>query len=74
MTNKTIDAAEQCLINDFEQQLVSKGIVPSTGDFALRRSGELLARLGGVAIGFVIANVTVLINFLLFNFILHIGA
>ena len=65
---------EQQLVAAFERELVLAGIIPADLDLSATRLGKYLEYLGGAAIGFLIANVAALFNFIVFNFFLHIGA
>ncbi|MHB8473249.1 MAG: hypothetical protein ACYDC8_10515 [Gammaproteobacteria bacterium] len=65
---------EQQLVAAFERELVLAGIIPADRDLSATRLGKYLEYLGGAAIGFLIANVAALFNFIVFNFFLHVGA
>lgn len=65
---------EQQLVADFERELVLAGIIPADRRLSSTRIGKYLEYLGSAAIGFVVAAVAALLNFIVFNFFLHIGA
>lgn len=65
---------EQQLVAEFEKELVLAGFIPADRDLSSSRLGKYLEYLGSAAIGFLIANVAALFNFIVFNFFLHIGA
>lgn len=64
---------EQQLVADFERELVLAGIIPADCARSATRAGRYLEYLGSAALGFLIAAVAALFNFIVFNFFLHIG-
>ncbi len=60
-------AAEQ-----FEQELIQQGKVPDTRRLPLIRMSRPLQYLGGLLLAGLISVAAVLLNFILFNMILHI--
>lgn len=59
-------------LDDFEARLAREGRVPDADRLLMRRFGWVIQYAGACALGLLIAAVTLLINFLVFNVILHI--
>ena len=56
---------------DLSASLESEGRIPAGPTFLLRRSDRAFAITGGVLCGGLIAALTVLLDFILFNYLLH---
>ena len=59
-------------LDEFEEQLVERQLVPNTGKLASRRFAPLLRLLVAVGIGIVVGTGSVFVGFVLFNMILHL--
>lgn len=57
----------------FQQRLVERGLIPDPRRLLIRRCRFLLEGIGGVLIGLFVGALAVLMTFLIFNKVLHIG-
>jgi hypothetical protein len=60
-------------IEEYQRRLAEKGLVPETHELLLRRYRSHLASAGALLLGVVISAVTILVIFIVFNWLLHIG-
>jgi len=64
--------AKQDAFKEFVKQLEEKGVeVPEVSSF-LSKNGRLLAYIGGVFLGFMPAVMAIILNFLIFVWLLHL--
>ena len=59
-------------VEQFQLELIQSGEVPETGELLLRRLKEPLQYLGGLILALFVSILAILMNFILFNMILHI--
>lgn len=59
-------------VEEFEKELVREGVIPNTNELLLRKYKIHLQYTGGVLLALSISVVSVLLNFILFNMIIHV--
>ncbi len=60
-------------IQEMERRLEGNGRAPLASGLPLRRNRAALERAGGVALGVLISGLAALSNFVIFNWVLHVG-
>lgn len=58
---------------EFQEELAARGLVPDTRRLFLRRIGIVLQIVGALILGLFVAQVAVVLAFVVFNRILHVG-
>ena len=72
LTRKISDEERLGCFLELQQQLEHEGKIPPGPPLVLRTYERALQWVGGIQIGLIVASFTVLGNFILFNFLMHL--
>ena len=61
------------LLETYQRSLAEDGLIPPTSTLWLRRFKVSLEYAGGILLGMIVAAFALLLSFVLFNSVLHIG-
>lgn len=68
------DEADQEHFREAQHELESSGVIPRPPTLVLRRHRKTLECIGGILFGVAIGSFALLLNFILFNLVLHLGS